>query len=152
MGFSLAQIMVEECFASSPHRLPERASGRGLKLDLIGRQQPFQHQWLGQTFTNNSRNFRRIYQTNRVYRFQDIRLTWFCLFFFSFLRSPAMTMDEPSDFPVLKVPARQIIALEHPMIIKNLDNGIKTFGRNHPFQRVRLCLCTYPEQISLHVS
>ncbi|RKF56549.1 General transcription factor 3C polypeptide 5 [Erysiphe neolycopersici] len=33
-------------------------------------------------------------------------------------------------------PLRKIVAVEHPMIIKNLDNGIKTFGTNHPFERV----------------
>ncbi|POS87149.1 hypothetical protein EPUL_000546 [Erysiphe pulchra] len=35
-----------------------------------------------------------------------------------------------------EVPLRKIVAVEHPMIIKNLDNGIKTFGTNHPFERV----------------
>ncbi|KUJ06699.1 uncharacterized protein LY89DRAFT_632534 [Mollisia scopiformis] len=47
-------------------------------------------------------------------------------------------MDEvvSNSAPTLRVPAKQIIAVEHPMIVQNLDNGIKTFGRNHPFERI----------------
>ncbi|CZR69071.1 related to TFC1 TFIIIC (transcription initiation factor) subunit, 95 kD [Phialocephala subalpina] len=44
-------------------------------------------------------------------------------------------MDEGAA-PVFKVPEREIIAVEHPMIVQNIDNGIKTFGNNHPFQRI----------------
>lgn len=35
-----------------------------------------------------------------------------------------------------EISRRKIVAVEHPMIIKNLDNGIKTFGTNLPFERV----------------
>jgi len=32
-----------------------------------------------------------------------------------------------------------VIAVEHPAIIKNLDNALKSFGRNNPFERVSPC-------------
>jgi general transcription factor 3C polypeptide 5 (transcription factor C subunit 1) len=38
--------------------------------------------------------------------------------------------------PAYKVPPRKVVAVEHPMVIKNLDNGLKTFGTNRPFERV----------------
>ena len=38
--------------------------------------------------------------------------------------------------PTLEVASREVVAVEHPAIIQNLDNAIKTFGRNHPFERV----------------
>jgi hypothetical protein len=38
--------------------------------------------------------------------------------------------------PVFEIPDRDIIALEHPMVIQNLDNAVKTFGTNRPFLRV----------------
>ncbi|RDL36349.1 uncharacterized protein BP5553_05701 [Venustampulla echinocandica] len=31
---------------------------------------------------------------------------------------------------------REVVAVEHPMIIKNLDNALKTFGTNRPFERM----------------
>ena len=34
-----------------------------------------------------------------------------------------------SSAPVYKVPAKEIVAVEHPMIIKNIDNALQTFGR-----------------------
>ncbi len=40
--------------------------------------------------------------------------------------------------PIFKVPSRKIIAVEHPMVVQNIDNGIKTFGNSRPFQRVGL--------------
>ena len=40
--------------------------------------------------------------------------------------------------PIFKVAPREIFAVEHPLVIKNLDNGIKTFGTNRPFERVGL--------------
>ena len=36
-----------------------------------------------------------------------------------------------SSAPVYTVPGKEIVAVEHPMIIKNIDNGLKTFGRGH---------------------
>jgi hypothetical protein len=39
--------------------------------------------------------------------------------------------------PVYMVPGREIVAVEHPMAIKNIDNGLKTFGRNASFAQVR---------------
>ena len=40
--------------------------------------------------------------------------------------------------PVYTVPPRKVVAVEHPLVVKNLENGLKTFGRNRPFERVRL--------------
>lgn len=44
--------------------------------------------------------------------------------------------DEPTAAATYEIPFRKVVAVEHPMIIKNLDNGIKTFGTNHPFERI----------------
>jgi general transcription factor 3C polypeptide 5 (transcription factor C subunit 1) len=45
--------------------------------------------------------------------------------------------QEPERFaPEFEVGSREVIAVEHPAIIQNLDNGIKTFGTNQPFERV----------------
>lgn len=38
--------------------------------------------------------------------------------------------------PTYTIPPRRLGALEHPLIIKNLDKGIKTFGQNNAFQAV----------------
>ncbi|KAH7310361.1 RNA polymerase III transcription factor IIIC subunit-domain-containing protein [Rhexocercosporidium sp. MPI-PUGE-AT-0058] len=38
--------------------------------------------------------------------------------------------------PIYQIAPREITAVEHPLIIQNLDNGINTFGRNKPFQRI----------------
>jgi hypothetical protein len=60
-------------------------------------------------------------------------------------------MDEGAA-PVFKVPEREIIAVEHPMIVQNIDNGIKTFGNNHPFQRVSLSRPLYTDLAAiLHI-
>jgi hypothetical protein len=42
--------------------------------------------------------------------------------------------------PVYMVPGREIVAVEHPMAIKNIDNALKTFGRGAPFAQVRRML------------
>lgn len=34
------------------------------------------------------------------------------------------------------IPPRRFGAVEHPMIIKDIDKGIKTFGRGHSFETV----------------
>jgi len=49
--------------------------------------------------------------------------------------------------PAYQVPPRKVVAVEHPMVIKNLDNGLKTFGTNRPFQRVSSFLLTLPTGI-----
>ncbi len=45
---------------------------------------------------------------------------------------------QPDDgtAPTYTIPRRSLGALEHPLIIKNLDKGIKTFGQNNAFQAV----------------
>ncbi len=46
---------------------------------------------------------------------------------------------EPEQFaPEFEIGTREVFAVEHPAIIQNLDNGIKTFGRDQPFERVSL--------------
>ncbi|TVY73448.1 Transcription factor tau subunit sfc1 [Lachnellula suecica] len=41
-----------------------------------------------------------------------------------------------ADAAACTVPPRKVVAVEHPMIVKNLEKGIKTFGTNRPFERV----------------
>jgi len=38
--------------------------------------------------------------------------------------------------PSYVVPQREIVAVEHPMIVKNIDNGLKTFGTAIPLKQV----------------
>lgn len=38
--------------------------------------------------------------------------------------------------PSYSVPVREIVALEHPMIIKNIDKGLKTLGTGVPPRQV----------------
>jgi general transcription factor 3C polypeptide 5 (transcription factor C subunit 1) len=47
-------------------------------------------------------------------------------------------IDHDDTAPVYTIPSRRLGALEHPMIIKNLDKGIKTFGQHNAFQAVSL--------------
>lgn len=47
---------------------------------------------------------------------------------------------QKSAAPVYKVDDRKIVSVEHPMIIKDIEKGIKTFGNNRPFQRVSLLI------------
>ncbi|AEO63320.1 uncharacterized protein THITE_2108406 [Thermothielavioides terrestris NRRL 8126] len=44
--------------------------------------------------------------------------------------------DDGDAAPTYTIPRRRLGALEHPMIIKNLDKGIKTFGQNNAFQAI----------------
>jgi general transcription factor 3C polypeptide 5 (transcription factor C subunit 1) len=44
--------------------------------------------------------------------------------------------NELSQAPFYGIPPRRFGAVEHPMIIKDIDKGIKTFGRGHSFQAV----------------
>jgi general transcription factor 3C polypeptide 5 (transcription factor C subunit 1) len=43
--------------------------------------------------------------------------------------------------PTLEVAKREVVAVEHPMVVKDLDNALKTFGRGvettgRPYRRV----------------
>ncbi|ORY71880.1 RNA polymerase III transcription factor IIIC subunit-domain-containing protein [Pseudomassariella vexata] len=38
--------------------------------------------------------------------------------------------------PYFEVPSRKIVSIEHPFIIQNLDNGIRSFGPNPNFHRL----------------
>ncbi|KAL2135396.1 hypothetical protein VTI74DRAFT_8629 [Chaetomium olivicolor] len=44
--------------------------------------------------------------------------------------------EDADTAPTYTIPPRRLGALEHPMIIKNLDKGIKTFGQNNAFQAI----------------
>ncbi|KAK4467014.1 putative transcription factor tau subunit sfc1 [Cladorrhinum samala] len=44
--------------------------------------------------------------------------------------------QDDDQAPTYPIPPRRLGALEHPMIIKNLDKGIKTFGQNNAFQAI----------------
>ena len=55
---------------------------------------------------------------------------------------PAGQKDTPGEdlpqAPFYNIPPRRFGAVEHPMIIKDVDKGIKTFGRGHSFQTVSI--------------
>ncbi|KAK4657311.1 tau 95 subunit of transcription factor TFIIIC [Podospora pseudocomata] len=46
------------------------------------------------------------------------------------------TRKDEEQAPIYTIPSRRLGALEHPMIIKNLDKGIKTLGQNNAFQAI----------------
>lgn len=57
---------------------------------------------------------------------------------FSFLiGTMASEVDNYEKAPIYTVPTRRLGALEHPMIIKDVDKGIKTFGQNFALEAVR---------------
>lgn len=39
---------------------------------------------------------------------------------------------------VLDVPQDRIVCIEHPCIIKDIDNGVKSLGGEHQLQKVRV--------------
>lgn len=45
--------------------------------------------------------------------------------------------------PVYSVPDRGVVAIEHPMIVKNIDKALRTFGTNRPFRRVSIPVSQY---------
>jgi len=47
-------------------------------------------------------------------------------------------MHPNGSAPVFTVPTRDIVALEHPMIVKNIDNGLKTLRSSIPLQQVSI--------------
>jgi general transcription factor 3C polypeptide 5 (transcription factor C subunit 1) len=78
--------------------------------------------------------------------------------------SPSDPQDAPTreldtDAPVYAVPAKRLGVVEHPMIIKNIDKAIKTFGKNYYFRSVgalnsglllqpRISVCVKPRHSS----
>jgi general transcription factor 3C polypeptide 5 (transcription factor C subunit 1) len=46
--------------------------------------------------------------------------------------------EDGDTAPTYTIPPRRLGAIEHPMIIKNLDKGIKTLGDSNALQGVRL--------------
>ncbi|PVH77150.1 hypothetical protein DL98DRAFT_573931 [Cadophora sp. DSE1049] len=49
-------------------------------------------------------------------------------------RCPAR--PKQTQAPIYQIAPREITAIEHPLIIQNLDNGLKTFGTNKPYERI----------------
>jgi hypothetical protein len=45
-------------------------------------------------------------------------------------------MADFSSAPTYMVPQRDIVAVEHPMVIRNIDDGLKTFGTGVPLAHV----------------
>jgi general transcription factor 3C polypeptide 5 (transcription factor C subunit 1) len=45
-------------------------------------------------------------------------------------------MAYSSSAPNFTIPTRQIVAVEHPMVVKNIDKGLKTFGCFGPSKQV----------------
>ena len=50
--------------------------------------------------------------------------------------------------PRYSIPARRLGALEHPLIIRNVDRGINTFGTNPSFQAVKQTLFFFQQKDS----
>ncbi|EAQ85987.1 hypothetical protein CHGG_07240 [Chaetomium globosum CBS 148.51] len=48
----------------------------------------------------------------------------------------SLHFEDGETAPTYTIPSRRLGALEHPMIIKNLDKGINTFGQNNAFQAI----------------
>ncbi|KAI9650994.1 tau 95 subunit of transcription factor TFIIIC [Ciborinia camelliae] len=44
--------------------------------------------------------------------------------------------EEDPSAPIYTIPPREVVAVEHPLIIKNLENGIKTFGRQPQWNKI----------------
>jgi hypothetical protein len=51
-------------------------------------------------------------------------------------QSNTLMMTFTSSSSSYPVPMRDIVAIEHPMIIKNIDNGLKTLGTGVPPRQV----------------
>lgn len=47
-------------------------------------------------------------------------------------------MADLQTAPAYPIAPRNVVAVEHPMIIRNLENGLKTFGKGTAFSRVSL--------------
>jgi general transcription factor 3C polypeptide 5 (transcription factor C subunit 1) len=56
-----------------------------------------------------------------------------------------------SSAPIYAVPHRKVVAVEHPMAIKNVDIGMKTFGRGAPLAQVSQELLS-PHSLSLYTA
>lgn len=52
-------------------------------------------------------------------------------------RERANSEREKTPAPAHILQDHEVFAVEHPMIIHNIDKALKTFGTNRPFRRVR---------------
>jgi hypothetical protein len=48
----------------------------------------------------------------------------------------ATNMDNMHTAPIYSIAPRNVVAVEHPMIVRNLENGLRTFGNGPAFPRV----------------
>jgi len=55
------------------------------------------------------------------------------------MTSSTSNMAGLSSAPCLEIAPRDVVAVEHPMIVKNIDNALKTFGVGDPFEKVGRC-------------
>lgn len=44
--------------------------------------------------------------------------------------------QNPNAAPYFEQPQHKIVAVEHPCVVKNTDNGLKSFGRNPNYGKV----------------
>ena len=60
-------------------------------------------------------------------------------------------MEQPSrtasstPAPIHDVPASRVVSVEHPSIIKNFDNGLKSLGGEAQLKHVSSCLSNFDE-------
>jgi hypothetical protein len=54
--------------------------------------------------------------------------------------------------PYYDIPEKKILAIEHPMVVKNIDNAIKTFGRVPPFKRVSFLHDLFAARFYLYIA
>ena len=85
---------------------------------------------------------------NSYYRYSALRNSWIagCSAVYPKMASERgrVELEQPSGHgsstkqlaPVYSISQREIVAVEHPMIVKSIDNALKTFGTNRPFRRV----------------
>lgn len=54
----------------------------------------------------------------------------------SLMRTWEFRVEQLSTAPVFEVPSRNVVAIEHPGLVLNLDNGLRTFGPEPNFASV----------------
>lgn len=60
-------------------------------------------------------------------------------FDYEYINEDEFDIDDPEDAPILDVPQRKIVAIEHPCVVINFDKGLDTFGVDPDFQKVWIC-------------
>lgn len=67
-------------------------------------------------------------------------------FDYEYINEDEFDIDDPEDAPILDVPQRKIVAIEHPCVVINFDKGLDTFGVDPDFQKL---LVDTPEPTSV---